>query len=67
MIDHPFNIHEGQRVYLIPSMTTIRRTKGGLWLCNLNGKEVSIPESMIRNKPADDYILYGKLPTDKAL
>lgn len=65
MSDHPFTIKPGQQVYLIPSMVTVRKTRNGPWLCKLNGIEVPIPETMIRNKAANDYILDGTLPEDK--
>lgn len=53
-------IEAGKEVFLMYKMKVIRKTRGGLWMCDLYGNQISIPQYMLRTVQAEDYM--NKLP-----
>jgi len=51
-----FDIKPGDNVYIIGTVKAIRRTRGGLWLCDVHGKEVSVPPSYLYSEGGKKYI-----------
>ena len=51
-----YTIKQGDEVYLIPAMKAVRKTRGGLWLCEIQDRQISIPESMLHNRAGKEYI-----------
>ena len=53
---HPFTVKEESTVYLRRPFKVIRKTRGGLWLCQIGQSEVSIPEWLLQTESAKEWM-----------